>query len=124
MDPRHQRRVAIVQNIFALSFHNPETKIKEHDTYFDVAKKILTFKDEFFETIAKHAPKYPVKDLAKIDTSILLLALFELFKDDNKQPYKVIINEAIEIAKELGNEKSPAFINAVLGAILDEKNLK
>jgi N utilization substance protein B len=119
MDPRHQRRVAIVQNIFALSFHNPETKIKEHDTYYDVAKKILTF-----ETIAKHAPKYPVKDLAKIDTSILLLALFELFKDDNKQPYKVIINEAIEIAKELGNEKSPAFINAVLGAILDEKNLK
>jgi len=53
--------------------------------------------------------------------SILRLAVFELLID-KKEPTKVVINEAVEIAKELGNERSFAFINAVLGSINTTKS--
>jgi N utilization substance protein B len=53
-----------------------------------------------------------------VDISILRNALYEL-TIERKVPPKVIINEAVELAKELGSEKSPSFVNAVLGKIYE-----
>lgn len=57
--------------------------------------------------------------IAKVDLAILRLAVAEvyLFKQFS---YKVSINEAVEIAKLYGSDKSPGFINGVLGALIKE----
>jgi len=66
--------------------------------------------------IEKAAPQFPLVKIAKIDVAILRLAIYELCVKKN-QPPKVIIDEAIELGKEFGSDKSPAFINGVLGTI-------
>jgi N utilization substance protein B len=69
--------------------------------------------------IAAAAPEWPLDKIAKIDLAILRLASFELLVAKTEPP-KVIIDEAIELAKAYGNENSSKFINGVLGAILKE----
>ena len=111
MDIRHRRRIKIVQELYSHSF-NIDQKID-----FD-QKTIAIIKNE--SEINKHinqfAAKFSVEKIAKIDLAILQLAIYELVFE-KKEPPKVIINEAVELAKELGSEKSYAFINAVLGKI-------
>ena len=68
--------------------------------------------------ILRFAPAWPLGQLSAIDRSILRLAIFELLKEQDTPP-KVIINEAIELAKSFGSDKSPGFINGVLGAIMN-----
>lgn len=70
--------------------------------------------------IAKYAPEWPVEQLAIIDRNILRLALFEIGAEDSTTPPKVVINEAVELAKVFGSDSSPRFINGVLGSALDE----
>jgi N utilization substance protein B len=67
--------------------------------------------------ISKVAPKWPVDQINKVELAILRYSLYELLHQPNTPP-KVVIDEAIEIAKEFGDNSSPAFINAVLGKIL------
>ena len=69
--------------------------------------------------IATYAPEWPVDQLAIIDRHILRLALFEVGSRETDTPPKVVINEAVELAKEFGGESSPRFINGVLGSALD-----
>ncbi len=63
------------------------------------------------------APEWPIDKIAKIDLAILRLAVYELTVE-KKEPPKVIIDEAIELAKEYGNDASSKFVNGVLGTIL------
>jgi len=73
----------------------------------------------FDSAIAKHAPEWPVEQLAIVDRNILRLALFELqFVPD--VPIKVAVNEAVELAKLFGSDNAPRFVNGVLGAFLQE----
>ena len=72
--------------------------------------------------IAASAVEWPVSQIAKIDLSILRLAIYELkFSKDNTPP-KVVIDEAVELAKEYGAENSPKFINGALGTLYKDKS--
>jgi len=71
------------------------------------------------EKIQKAAPEWPLNKIARIDLAILRLATYELTVQ-KKEPPKVIIDEAVEIAKEYGNDNSAKFVNGVLGSILKE----
>ena len=63
------------------------------------------------------APDWPLDQIARIDHMILRLAFYELFKlKDADIPPKVTINEAVELAKSFGAEKSSKFVNGVLGS--------
>ncbi len=62
------------------------------------------------------APAWPIEQLALVDRNILRLAIFEILFD-NKVPVKVAINEAVELAKTFGSDKSPKFVNGVLGSV-------
>lgn len=64
-----------------------------------------------------------LKAIDYIEYSVLLIALFELTQCCDV-PYKVVINEAIELAKIFGSEKSHKFINGVLDKIITEKLYK
>jgi len=70
--------------------------------------------------IAKAAPEWPIDKIAKIDLAVLRLAAFELIIAKSEPP-KVVIDEAIELAKSFGNEHSSQFVNGVLGFILKER---
>lgn len=66
------------------------------------------------EIIAKHAENWRVERLAAIDRAILRLAMHEMRATDT--PHKVVINEAVEMAKKYSSEESGAFVNALLDA--------
>jgi N utilization substance protein B len=67
--------------------------------------------------IAKHAPEWPVDQLAIVDRNILRIALYELQYNEDV-PIKVAINEAVELAKMFGSDTAPRFVNGVLGTFL------
>jgi N utilization substance protein B len=61
--------------------------------------------------------------MARVDLAIIRLALYELlFMDDI--PISVSINEAVELAKKYGNEKSSSFINGILGNFIRSESIK
>jgi N utilization substance protein B len=70
--------------------------------------------------ITRYAPEWPVEQLAIVDRNILRSAMFEIGARDTDAPPKVVINEAVELAKQFGSDSSPRFINGVLGTALDE----
>jgi N utilization substance protein B len=72
--------------------------------------------DQWLERLA---PQWPPRRQPGVDRSLLRLAVWELTSIDT--PPKVVLDEAIEMAKEFSTENSPAFINGVLDAVLREK---
>jgi N utilization substance protein B len=68
--------------------------------------------------IERLAPQWPIRRQPGVDRSILRLAAWEL--TSGKTPPKVVIDEAIELAKSFSTEQSPAFVNGVLDALLRE----
>ncbi|MBL8095576.1 MAG: transcription antitermination factor NusB [Anaerolineales bacterium] len=66
--------------------------------------------------IARHAPEFPLDQMAVIDRAILRIALWEAGVA-RITPLKVAINEAVELAKDYGSDSAPRFINGVLGAV-------
>ena len=72
--------------------------------------------------IERLAPQWPVRRQPGVDRAILRLAMWEL--TGGETPPKVVIDEAIELAKSFSTEQSPSFINGVLDSVLKEiKNL-
>ena len=78
-------------------------------------------KEEIKSLIEKNLKAdWKMQRISKIDLSILKLAIYEIkYKDI---PYKVAINEAVEIAKKYGEETSRKFINGILASIVKEEN--
>jgi transcription antitermination protein NusB len=109
-DPRHQNRIKIIKYLFSQSF-------RKHKSSNLQIQDILKHISDIDITIEKAAPEWPIDNIAKIDLAILRLALYELLIE-KKTPPKVIIDEAVEIAKEFGGENSPSFINGVLGTTI------
>jgi len=112
LDPRHQKRRHLIQNLFTYSFQPKKNNYTGISRVVKHLAKIDTL-------IAKAAPAFPPEKLNKIDLAILRLAVFELIIE-RQQPPKVIIDEAVELGKEYGAENSPKFINGALGAILKD----
>ncbi|NTU46791.1 transcription antitermination factor NusB [Candidatus Roizmanbacteria bacterium] len=114
MDPRHEMRLKVVQNLFAKSF----TQLKDNVPYpeVEITNAIFSHLEEIDKLISQYAPKYPLDRIAKTDLAILRLSIYELVIEP-KEPMKVVINEAVELAKEFGGDRSYAFVNAVLGSV-------
>jgi transcription antitermination protein NusB len=70
------------------------------------------------ELIEAHASGWQLERLPDVDRAILRMAVFELLWADDV-PDAVVIDEAVELAKTLSTDDSPAYVNGVLGAILD-----
>lgn len=120
MDMRHKRRIKIVQNLYTLSFHTKKNSRKFLNDLDEKTKKIIKQKSKIHKLIEKYASKFPIDHIAKIDLAILELSIYELLFE-KKEPPKVIIDEGVELAKELGGDRSFAFINAILGKVFQEK---
>jgi N utilization substance protein B len=66
------------------------------------------------------APEWPIDQIARMDRIVLRMGAFELIFSEGVPP-KVVINEAVELAKAFGGENSSKFINGVLGTVLRER---
>lgn len=132
MANRHLSRIIVMQTIYEKDFRpqvdaydvakrNLEAFGEECDLeYIDHALKgIYDHQKEINQIIVKYAPEWPIEQIATIDCSILKVAIYELLYD-REIPPKVIINEAVEIAKTYGSDNSSKFVNGVLGALFKE----
>lgn len=108
LDPRHKHRQDLIQELFRADFHTQKIS-EEAQRIFDVREKLDTF-------IQEAAPEFPVDKINKVDLAILRLAVYEMTMSKSA-PKNVIIDEAIELAKEFGGESSPAFVNGALGKL-------
>ncbi len=63
------------------------------------------------------APEWPIDQIARMDRIVLRIGLYELLYEQDAPP-KVVINEAVELAKSFGGDNSSKFINGVLGTAL------
>ena len=66
--------------------------------------------------IESHAKEWSVDRIAKVDLSILRVAVYEILYESSI-PIGATVNEAVELAKEFGGEKSAGFINGILGSV-------
>ena len=103
-------------------FNNHSEYFKVPETISEEAKTICigVFRDlgQIDELIGKHSKKWPVHRMATMDRCILRQAVHELLASE--EPVKVILNEAIELAKTYGTENSAKFINGILDALASE----
>jgi len=128
MATRHQSRGAVIGLLYAHDIGNPEVQQFSEDLLEE--KKIRNKQREFalglyngvlnhLETIDSeikaHLKDWDFDRLDHVDKSILRLGTYELLYTDLDRA--VVINEAVELAKELGSDQSPKFVNGVLDAI-------
>tara|TARA_B100001142_G_C13942029_1_gene503610 strand:- start:42 stop:455 length:414 start_codon:yes stop_codon:yes gene_type:complete len=85
-------------------------------------KNILFHKKEVDELLEKISANWAPDRMAVIDKNILRLGICELLFDPTAPP-KVVINEAVEIAKKFGTEESPDFINGILDKVFKDSKV-
>jgi len=132
MATRHQARTAVVGLLYAYDLGNEniskfsdeileEDKIRNKQREFSknlfkgTVDNLLSIDSE----IQKHLKGWDYKSIGKVEKAIMRLAAFEIMIEGTDK--RIIINEAIELAKALADDKSPRFINAVLDAIGKEE---
>ena len=98
-----------------------EKKVQEYIQ--DVIYGIEDNKEAIIEQINKElSEKWELNRLSKINIAILKLAIYEILY--KKLPYKVVINEAVELAKSYGDENAPSFINGILASIVKNNHIE
>lgn len=114
-DPRHIERAKTMQELFSVEFGKHHTSNRE----FSAASQAVIEKIEAIDAlITEAAPSWPVDKINKVDLAVLRLGIYELFYS-RKAPTKVVVDEAVELAKEYGSESSGGFVNGVLGKLID-----
>lgn len=83
----------------------------------ELAEGVYKTIEDLDKKIQPIAPDWPLSQIARIDLCILRISFYELLFMKNTPP-KVVINEAVELAKSYGGENSSKFINGVLGTLL------
>jgi len=81
---------------------------------------VLARLPEMDRLIQLYAAEWPFDQMAIIDRNILRMAIWE-FAVERHTPLKVVINEAVELAKLYGAESAPRFVNGVLGSLVDHE---
>ena len=109
----------------ALEVQRDEEKSEEAEKAFGYAEKLLKGVSENLSEIdgliGKYAINWEVKRMPGIDRNILRMAIYEMRFAKEKLPVTVAVNEAVELAKTFGTEKSSRFINGVLGKLMREE---
>ena len=128
MATRHQARTAVVGLLYAYDLGN-ENIAKFSDEILEedkIRNKQREFSNTLFhgtvenlemidEEIQKHLKEWDYDAIGKVEKAILRLGAYEILVA--KTDRAIIINEAVELAKALADDKSPKFINGVLDAI-------
>ncbi len=87
-----------------------------------IVSGVVALSEQMDIYISRYAPEWPLDQVPTIDRNILRIALWEMCNTKNAAPIKVVINEAVELAKLYGSENSSRFVNGVLGSLADHIN--
>ena len=102
--------------------NNEITKDVVIDYLKDIKDGIKTNIDEINSLIANNLKdNWSLNRISKINLSLIKLAIYEMVYKG--LPYKVAINEVVELAKKYADESAPVFINGILASVVKEKNL-
>lgn len=132
-DPRHVARQIALMTLFEWSFHSDsldeitthvldateQTEAIDTSLVSELTQGVTNHLDDLDGLITEAAPEWPRDQIAKIDICILRLAAYEL--GQTTTPQKVIIDEAVELAKEFGGDTSSKFVNGVLGTLVKQE---
>jgi transcription antitermination protein NusB len=133
---RHLGRIIALQTLYELDFRR-EAEDKSFELKEVLARNIGRYQKqvddtEFIEALVLGvagqeaeldaqlqpiAPEWPIDQIARMDRVVLRMGLYELLHNKDVPP-KVVINEAVELAKSFGGENSSKFINGVLGTVM------
>jgi N utilization substance protein B len=136
---RHLGRIVALQTLYEQDFRREAgddsfdlgTVLKRNIARYESTVDDVFFIEELVRGVAKHetelddelrplAPEWPIEQIARMDRVILRMGLYELeFEKD--VPPKVVINEAVELAKAFGGDNSSKFVNGVLGTALKNR---
>ena len=117
------QRVEDIQEQIELYFESNNIKDEEAKRYIeDAITGIEKHQEEILKDIEMNLKdEWKLSRISKMDLAILKLAIYEIKFSD--VPYKVSINEAVELAKKYGEDKSKNFVNGVLASVVKENNL-
>lgn len=137
---RHLGRIIALQTLY-----EEELRQDAQDKSFDIDKVLqrniarykdmlddVAFVEQLVKGVSKQAPKldatlqpvapeWPIDQIARMDRLVLRIGLYELQSEDDVPP-KVVINEAVELAKAFGGDNSSKFVNRVLGTLLRQQD--
>ena len=133
---RKKVREHLFQMLFVLDFYPAEELDSQVDTFLEglgsqseegLEKVRAELKQKFY-AVAEHQEEidkkieeksngWSLKRLAKADVTALRLAIYEILYDEDV-PAGVAVNEAVELAKRFGTDKSPSYVNGVLGSVV------
>jgi N utilization substance protein B len=135
VDPRHAARALALQQLFT-RFVQGKAEIEatsllealeiseyEEDLAASIMEGVIANEDNIDPVISKLAPAWPIAQIAPVDLIVLRMAIWEGFVA-KRTPATIVINEAIDLAKEFGGENSGSFVNGVLGSLLENKELQ
>lgn len=108
------------EEVVKLFLENNEIKNKEAQKYIlNIANGVKDNSANIIELIKKHLKQdWKIERISKVTLAIIKLAVYEIVYA--KIPFKVVINEAVELAKKYGEESSPAFVNGILASVVKE----
>ncbi len=132
MGTRRQARELALQSLYLIDTCSSDVETALKTTLADTSNKtirefcvhltegVAKQKDEIDGLLVKYAENWDLKRMAAVDRNILRLAAFEILTDVST-PVSVIIDEAIEIAKNFSMQDSSKFVNGILDKVKNER---
>lgn len=132
---RHLGRIIALQTLYELIFRKEcgdkisiDDVIERNISRYKAALDDVDFIKELVQNVDKHAdeldkkiqplaPEWPLAQIARVDHIVLRIGAYELIYHESVPP-RVVINEAVELAKAFGGDNSSKFVNGVLGTLL------
>lgn len=113
----------IEDDVLKLFFENNDITDEETKNYLTkIELGIEEHKEEINNLISSNLKQnWSLNRVSKINLSLIKIAIFEMLYLD--LPYKVAINEVVELAKRYADDSAPVFINGILASVVKEKNL-
>ena len=104
-------------NIFLENNEIEDDNAKEY--IIDIVKGVNNNFDNIISKISENLKSdWKIDRISKINLALLKLAIYEICY--KKLPYKVVINEVVELAKKYGDDASPVFINGILASVVNK----
>lgn len=130
---RHGMREMIFCLMFQSSFYDAEEFQRQQDNYLDTQEitqeerreieertaQVRSHLPGIDEKISAYSKGWKIERIARAELAILRLAIYEAVYDDSV-PVGVAVNEAVELAKEYGEDNGSVFVNGILGKIVNE----
>lgn len=109
-----------IEDILNSCYEENEVNDSEKEYIDEVVSGVIKNIEKIDENILKHLKNWSMSRIAKIDLAILRVAIYEICYMSDVIPFKVSINEAVELAKKYGEDSSSSFVNGILASVVKE----